>query len=844
MEHVMKFLQAVFLCVFLGGSVFGASPDFRPAFDKTAYRGTIWTQVNPWWHPGKQRVDDSGGPNYAFKEHRPYEEWGSAFADLCKDGTVNLQIELHVPAPGYANGMKIMMKQAKEKKVDAKFAIFLVYYGKKNVEADIQKTIAQLDMLKEELKNDPAIFRVDGHPVISVYTGGYFTPEEWGKVIPAVEKKCGRFIWLLNTCRNPALDSDKVECAQWVRSRLPYFDGVSQYGNYSKESQQAHYEILAPIMHNEYPQKIFEASIQNAYSNHFHMGGVATHLSEKWRKSVESSLAAGPDSFVMTNFFDHYENSLVLPCYEREDFLIRYAMAALADWRKAEFIPEKTPELVLTNYTTILLGSQNLDFEVIGFPIDSRQKKVTLMLDVCDTSGKVLHAFPATEMDLSRLSVKEFSLPSEQFFNERGIVPHLRYKWDGREYALPYNPMTLVSPSIRPNWMFWARSTRNTLKCNVVNPRWSINGVGPGGTLLWPKDGSVAITAEVKAVWGPDPRGRNGSGFFRILRNGLEWYRLAKYEGMNFTRAYNLPSPAEALNYYHLEYENPNGYKYATLPVWVTGGQRPGTVRIPIRCGKESRIFEIEAARVPFFYYPCDRDEGALLIDRSGYMHNGRLNGTGYGGGHLGYTGYHYYHNGGVAPIDHSPFRTDPDGRGMLRFDGKNYIMIMGGTAFPGASTYEISIRPAAIGEKMGIFGTANNQINLWIESDGRLVLTHGSETEGEGGSRPVRSFIAKVVSKSKLEKERWYRIAAVYDLTNLKLYINGKLEGECKAPPSSGHNSINHLVVGSLCEWLFKPKTFFKGDLREIRIYGRNLSPDEFLKEPSLQKPGEVRQN
>lgn len=809
------------------------APDYRPAFDKTAYKGTVWTQVNPWWYPSKQRIDDSGGPNYARMKHPKEMEWGSAQKDSYSYGKINWQVELNVPNTGFAHQFKQMIKQSKTAGIDIKYGIFLTYSLKKgSLQQAVSGTVRLLNMLKEELKSEPSIFRIDGAPVISVYTPDVLSPEDWGRLIPAVEEKCGKFIWLMNTWCGSALNADAVKGAAWVRSYLPYFDGVSQYGNYSETSQAKHYKWLAEIMHREYPHKILELSCQNTYSNHFHFGGCPTKLSEKWRKSFDTTLAAKPDSIVLTNFFDHYENSLILPCYEREDFLLRYAQKRIADWRGEAFPKGKTPELVLTNYTNILLGQQNLDFEVIGFPIDSNLKKVTLLLDVCDTSGKVLYTFPEREMDLTGLSVAEFSVPSEKFYSERGIVPRLRYRWAGRELKMNYNPMTLVSPSLRSYWMFWARSTKNALLCNIVDPDWKINGTKQGGTLQWSDDGIVSVTASVKTTFGTSPR--QGWGTMRLMRNGLEFYTHAETNGgMFLTRAFTLPSPADALNWYHLELENRNGYRYQTLPVWVSNNRRPGNVRIPLLCRDGVREFEIEKARVPYFYYPCSRDDGGLLIDLAGYMHNGRFirGGTAYGGGHLGYTGYYHYHTGAAAPLKNPVFALDENGKGMLKFTGSEYLMIMGGTAFPGASTYEISIRPAAIGERMGIFGTANSQINLTLEPDGRLKLARGSETEGAAGAKARRTFTSSLHSVEKLQAGQWYRIAVVYDLKELKLYVNGSLQGVRDTPPSRGHGVINHLTVGSLCGWVYTPKVYFKGDIRDIRIYGRNLEEQEFLR-------------
>ena len=811
MKNILIFILFAVCC-----SGFSSAPDYRPKFDKSPYKGTVWTQVNPWWFPAKGRVDDSGGPNYARKKHYAAEQWGSAAADSYKYGRLNWQVELHVPAPGFANLMKEMMKQAQKLKVDTKFSIFLVYYAKgpKNLQKEIDATVRQLDMLKEEFKSSPSIFRVNGAPVISVYTPGYFKPEEWGKVIPAVEKKCGKFIWLLNTCRSPLADSDPVKGAAWVKRYIPYFDGVSQYGNYSSTSQQIHDKWLSELMHKEYPHKILELSCQNTYSNHFHFGGTPTKLSLKWRKSFDSVMAAKPDSIVMTNFFDHYENSMILPCYEREDFLLRYAEKRIADWRSESFRKEKTPELVVTNYASIQIGCQKLDFEVIGFPIESEHKKVTLTLDICNTAGKILHTFPEKEMDLTNLSVAEFSVPSEDFSKERGIVPRLRYKWNGKDYKMNYNPMTLISPSIRSYWMFWARSTKNALICNIAKEEWYLNETKAGGTALWQDDGIATFTAFVKPVRGKTAR--HGGGAVRIMRNGLEHYRTRNKQGdMNLTRSILIPSPADALNWYHMELENSAGNRYQTLPIWVTNNRRQGYVKMPILANKIIKEVEVEKAAVPYFYYPCNRDDGALLVDRAGYMHNGRMNGSGYGGGHLGYTGYYHYHNGAVAPMRNPVFARDKDGKGYLKYQGKEYILVMGGTAFPGAFTYEISIRPSRIGTKMGVLGTFYNQINVQVEPDGRLKAFRNG---------------ANIYSKTKLQAGEWYKIAVVYDLKKLKLYLNGKLEAQASAIPISYHGAMNHMSIGSLFRTLFKTCDYFYGDIREIRLYGRNLPESEFL--------------
>ena len=111
------------------------------------------------------------------------------------------------------------------------------------------------------------------------------------------------------------------------------------------------------------------------------------------------------------------------------------------------------------------------------------------------------------------------------------------------------------------------------------------------------------------------------------------------------------------------------------------------------------------------------------------------------------------------------------------------------------------------------------------------MKLERGSETEGAGGVKARHSFMSRLYSSDKLQAGQWHRIAVVYDLRELKLYLDGKLQGVQEAPPSRGHGTINHLTVGSLCGWVYSPKVYFRGDIRDIRIYGRNLNEKEFLK-------------
>ena len=619
-----------------------------------------------------------------------------------------------------------------------------------------------------------------------------------------------------------------------LREMLPYWDGISSYGT----GFRVPFGVIRKVM-ADFPQKINEGEAFLTYLNHFQTGGSEVELSETWRRRLAGCYSSDPDALLVTNLLDQYENSAVYPCYEREDLMLRYLEWTLGKWKRRKsshvFSRMTTPELVVCNYTSVLLGWQNLDFEVLGFPMDAQDTRVKVMLDICDASGKVLHTFPARDMDLNDFRAERISVPSTQFAGERGVVPRLRYEWAGRKRMMNFGPMTLVDPSLRPYRMFWARSTKNALLVDGRN-EWTLDGVGVGGTHRPSSSGLSQFSSRIKPTWhSGDASGMSRAG---IRRDGVEFrYVEAPGIGLSSSLTIPVPPPGGALHWYHLEMENAKGRKFQTLPIWDEDGSRVKTVKVPV--WKEDGSFaefEIEDTRVPYWHYPVDDDVGPILLDVSGWEHHGRLlsGKSDYGGGHLNYTGYNHYHNGYAAPADgrfSKRFKRDPDGRGYLTFNGSNdYVMVMGGTAFPGAFTYELSVRPAALGREMGLLGTANGQVNVTLLADGALRVEKTGARDANGAEANTR-FTRACVSSSRIEPGVWTKVAVTYDLRLLRLYVNGTACGEVSVGPMRNHERINHVTIGSKCGFVYEPRDFFKGDIRAVRMYGRNLAPEEFLK-------------
>jgi hypothetical protein len=66
--------------------------------------------------------------------------------------------------------------------------------------------------------------------------------------------------------------------------------------------------------------------------------------------------------------------------------------------------------------------------------------------------------------------------------------------------------------------------------------------------------------------------------------------------------------------------------------------------------------------------------------------------------------------------------------------------------------------------------------------------------------------------------------------LREARLFVDGAQAGAVLSPPARSAEFINHVVLGAKCGGLWNPTAHFRGDIREVRMYGRNLSPAEFL--------------
>ncbi len=115
----------------------------------------------------------------------------------------------------------------------------------------------------------------------------------------------------------------------------------------------------------------------------------------------------------------------------------------------------------------------------------------------------------------------------------------------------------------------------------------------------------------------------------------------------------------------------------------------------------------------------------------------------------------------------------------------------------------------ARIGGFQGYFG----DYALWIINDGRILF----EVDGQHGN--------VWYSVDKIERNKWYHIAATFDINYARIFINGKIvleKGVNYCPPAQG---TANLRIGN------KENSYFNGLVDDFIIFNRVLSISEILR-------------
>ena len=158
-------------------------------------------------------------------------------------------------------------------------------------------------------------------------------------------------------------------------------------------------------------------------------------------------------------------------------------------------------------------------------------------------------------------------------------------------------------------------------------------------------------------------------------------------------------------------------------------------------------------------------------------------------------------------------------GSGALLFDGINdHVNVPDSTSLDLSNRFTIAFwfKPSVLlNASSGRKDLLQKFLSYWIllnypANDGRLAFVLNS------GTPLVKSTTAS------WNANHWYHLAATYDGVNLRLYINGALEGTAPSVFLPA-NTVNPLQIGGNTAQGY----WFPGALDDVRLYGNPLSAD-----------------
>ncbi|MBI3414136.1 MAG: hypothetical protein HY043_02260, partial [Verrucomicrobia bacterium] len=171
--------------------------------------------------------------------------------------------------------------------------------------------------------------------------------------------------------------------------------------------------------------------------------------------------------------------------------------------------------------------------------------------------------------------------------------------------------------------------------------------------------------------------------------------------------------------------------------------------------------------------------------------------------------------NGNTGTLVNGPVWSTGATSGALSFDGVNDYVDLGNGASLNPTTAITLVAwvkansTAATGGLIVKDNATTHQYALWLQAGGKVRLSIGSAVLT--GTTPVTTGV-------------WHQLAGTYDGTQLKIYLDGALEGTLAASGTMSNNGVNARLGGRA----FTTPLTLNGALDAARIYNRALSQSE----------------
>ncbi len=393
--------------------------------------------------------------------------------------------------------------------------------------------------IAEAAASSPSAFRINDKIVISSYNADLIPPEQWRPIVDKLKKQSGGQLIFIIEIRNEFYNANGTylknggkisleeiaKLKRVIRSYLDVADGILFAGcnhivdisdNLSsyKFGNAFYRKILIPaiisVMNEpEYKNRYLGLSAAKGYFGVRNASGGQTEGGTKTlRDSLEAALAATPDFIILPEWNEANENTHIEPTIY-DSFSSQRIVNHYRGINSSPGDDTSIPNLIVS-YRKELVYGENLMIELLNLPDPAcKPESVEIELRLKNAEGKIVKQFDGFSLSNRQMAEKYLKVPSEDFEEERFLIPELiicsdgkRTQVDGLAAILLTLPPTMNKKFVKQPIRDLCRLRKNELNWNEENGTINVRGQIESESLL----GTVELLENNVAVAALDVR--------------------------------------------------------------------------------------------------------------------------------------------------------------------------------------------------------------------------------------------------------------------------------------------------------------------------------------------------
>ncbi|MDR1281507.1 MAG: hypothetical protein LBK99_11880 [Opitutaceae bacterium] len=639
--------------------------------------------------------------------------------------------------------------------------------------------------LLERFATHPSWHRIKNRPIMVDYAAGGFgrsTPGELVNLITTLRAEGHRFIWLTHSVGGIGFSVNGQVDESVITTIQQAADGTYNFAQPLNHSLHGMTDLAAAIRRT--PGKLYGAGFHPGYyaSRLNARNYISTQGTARLRQGLEKIAITRPDFLQAATWNDWVEATSFEPSYNHTTALLEITRHYMDKIYNRPNPADNKPH-VIVSYRKNIFPGEPLDFEILNLPVSPGYETITGTLALRNATGDTLVTLPwgpVSGRSAEAITVT-WRVPADatrDMLTPEVTVEAAAFSQTYRQLA----PVPVVTNSVQADMLYFNiplhRLRTDAQPVLLVNNRPGQQPSVTGPRLLQVDQGQTEIPI----------------AGISYLKNGFIINDPAPDTATRPLIDNWLSDPLHtgmvARDYYGALVGYADGTIAYASGQWAADDAWPDTIA--------SYQFELESA------FPKKKVGRDKLIDTSGHALHGTL--------------------GAPDKTARPAWKNLSDRWDALAFNGKNTFVNIPLSAMPaGPVTVQLLVRPdEESGRQQELFMQRGANLSLRITTDGKF----------EARRLNTRRDFDLASGATILRSGQWYHVTATYDMTRLRLYVNGVEEASV---PSDGQRSPEQIRLGgplgdtendAIIDRT-RPDSWLKGSIAYLRILDGAAKPE-----------------